>query len=536
MTGLPISTGNANPTHIQEYDGFDVTTLNTKRWKTPVIVGSTAIEQTGGELVLSNNGAGTAGKSYYESIRKFGKNWRVTVDMKIALMTGSSGELSLVLYVDATHYIKIGPYKTSGGINSNCYMRYKNGGIEVGMTLTSEVINTTEYNNYTFAVIHNTVVVYYRGIKITSMPFDEIHNFSVRIEGGTGSNTDTFTGKANDYEIINHFNMLEMTTGATIKNIHDDLEAVGGLVQDIIDALPGIGVIDPAMMGTIDDIYDIVDDIHDTMGSSVVTNIAGNITLTNTTEYFLTFTKAIYGNKFVINLFADLEGTKIDYVALSPAGGAWVDYTATANNLKSNSIPLSSSPAPIVADTIYFASLVNFKRLDIYMEGGTSNNSNTYAWEYWNGATWVELSSISDGTLYGGFVFGKSGSVTFTETIVKQGSYYMIRATMTVAGTSTPKATHIQISNDGATGFDSRAAFLSNLLAKIYRKRGDGNYASLPADMALPFTQCIIYRNLEINDVKAWQDVKIGFKLSETPTAQITIPYTGYVETIEPFA
>ena len=68
---------------------------------------------------------------------------------------------------------------------------------------------------------------------------------------------------------------------------------------------------------------------------------------------------------------------------------------------------------------------------------------------------------------------------------------------------------------------------------RVYRKRGDGTYAVLPADLALPFTQCILSRNVEISNLPAWTDIKIGFKLSTTPDLTVVIPYTGYVETIE---
>jgi hypothetical protein len=99
-------------------------------------------------------------------------------------------------------------------------------------------------------------------------------------------------------------------------------------------------------------------------------------------------------------------------------------------------------------------------------------------------------------------------------------------------GASAPKASHIQVTETGATGFDSLAEFMSSLIISIYRKRGDGEYAEVPADIAMPFTQCILYRNVEISDLPAWTDIKIGFKLSDTPTASISIPYTGYAEIV----
>ena len=49
----------------------------------------------------------------------------------------------------------------------------------------------------------------------------------------------------------------------------------------------------------------------------------------------------------------------------------------------------------------------------------------------------------------------------------------------------------------------------------------------------MPFTQCVLTRNIDMSNLIAWQDIKIGFKLSATPTATITIPYTAFIETIE---
>jgi hypothetical protein len=265
----------------------------------------------------------------------------------------------------------------------------------------------------------------------------------------------------------------------------------------------------------------------------IITDIAGNISLSSTTEAFLELTKAIYGKKFKVCFFADLEGTNLDACVISDGGAEGVYQTEQANNLVSNNVRLCTAAGAQVNDAVYFGSTTNFKTLDVYMEGGTSNTDNTYIWEYWNGAAWKTL-TVTDGTLYNSKVFGKSGRVTWTTTLVAYGDmYYYVRARITTAGSSLPKATHVQISRTGATGFDSNAAFLSNLMVNIYRKRGDGSYAVLPVDTAMPFTQCILTRNVDMSNMIAWQDIKIGFKLSANPTATITIPYTGYIETIE---
>lgn len=486
---LPIDQGNALPSMIQEFDGFSTDTVDTNRWDTPTVVGSTAIQQSGGELVFSNNGTGTKGISYVETIRKFGKNWRKSVDLKLATTTGASGEISLVLYKDANNYIKMGPYK-SATVDCNAYLRYKvAGSAEQLVPLTSDVVNNAEFSTYTFGIISDTILCYYDGILVTSIPFGTMFNFTARIEAGTGANTDTLSAKADDYETLNHLDTLLITIGAIVK------------------------------------------DIHDTMGTSMVTDISGNITLTDTTEVFVTFTQATYGTKFRINLFGDLEGQRIDSAGLTPNGGAFVDYTAMANNLVSNSIPLVNTPT--AGDCFYFKSLTQFHSLDVYMESGAGNTDNTIIWEYWNGSAWATLTPTSDGTVYNTYKFGKSGRVIWATNTTLLSGYYQIRARVTTAGTSKPVATHIQANVDGETGFDALASAFSTLTLSIYRKRGDGSYASMPTEVGLPYTQCILYRNLAITDLPAWSDIKIGLKLSAAPTAQITIPYNGFIETIE---
>lgn len=491
---LPIDVGNAKPTGIQEYDGFDVTDIDENRWNDPVESGDTTVKQEGGYLVFSNPG-GTGGNAYIETISNFGKNWRTSVDLALTETTGGAGAVSLCLYKDANCYIKIGPYK-SALINCNCYLQYKDGvDEEAALPLTGETVNTTEVTTHTFIVIGDTVLIYYKGVLRTSIPMRNMYNYKILIMGSCTTGT-TFEAVANDYETIHGVDTLLMTMGM-LSRINTEY------LEDIIATLEGGIATDP-----------------------IITDIAGNISLSSTTEAFLELTKAVYGKKFKVCLFADLEGADLPECYISDAGGILEDQTENANNLISNNIRLCTAAGAQVNDAVYFCSAEPFKKLDIYMEGGTSNTDNTYAWEYLNVSTWTTL-PVTDGTLYNGKVFGKSGRVTWTATT------YQVRARITSAGSSLPKATHVQISTDGATGFDSLAAFLSNLMVNIYRKRADGSYASLPVDTAMPFTQCILTRNVDMSNMIAWQDIKIGFKLSATPTATITIPYTGYIETIE---
>ena len=505
---LPIDVGNARPTGIQEYDGFDVIDIDENRWNDPVENGETTIKQEAGYLVFTNNG-GIAGTSYLETVSNFGKNWRITVDLALADTTGGAGAVSLCLYKSADCYIKIGPYK-SALVNSNCYLQYKNGtDPEEAISLTGEVVNETEITSHTFIVTNDTVIIYYKGVMRTSIPMRDLHNYKVLIMGACTTGT-TFEAVANDYEAIHGADTLWMTIGMLSRMNMEYLTENNRYLEDIIATLAEGIATDP-----------------------IITDIAGNISLSSTTEAFLELTKAIYGKKFKVCLFADLEGANIDKCVLSEGGSGEVFQTEQANNLISNNVRLCTAAGAQMHDAIYFASTTHFKTLDVYMEGGTSNTDNTYIWEYWNGAAWATL-TVTDGTLYNSKVFGKSGRVTWTTTLVAYSDmYYYVRARITSIGSSLPKATHVQISRDSATGFDSLAAFLSNLMVNIYRKRADGSYATLPVDTAMPFTQCVLTRNIDMSNLIAWQDIKIGFKLSANPTATITIPYTAFIETIE---
>lgn len=491
------------PTGMEIFDGFDVDEIDEERW-TKKENGSTTVKQASGELIFENLGEGSKGITYYESVNKYGKNWRITTDIKLeqAIPSAINGAIAatLMLFKDVNNYIKIGPLKTNT-IDCNCYMWVKTGEetLEIVQPLVGDVTNTTEFSNYTIIVLHDAIAIACNGIILTMFQFKELYNYSIVLSAETNSSTDVMTAKMNDFEALNSVDITQMKLGEYIK-----------------------------------DTYKKVDDIIDRIGTSITNDISGNMVLDSKTEVFLTFNKATYGKKFKVNLFGDLEGQRIQDCVFSPAGGTLEDLTEMANNLVSNSIKLCQLTGPAVNDAIHFAGSTPFKRLDIYMEGGTQNTDNTYVWEYWNGSAWTTL-AVTDGTLYNGKVFGKSGSVTWTATLQKPPGWgsYPVRARITTKGSSKPKATHIQISEVGQNGFDANAAFLSSLTVSIYRKREDGSWGTLPTEIGLPYTQCILYKSIGISDLPCWSDTKIGFKLSETPVNAITIPYSGYVETVE---
>ena len=78
------------PTGMEIFDGFDVDEIDEERW-TKKENGSTTVKQASGELIFENLGEGSKGITYYESVNKYGKNWRITTDIKLEQAIPSNG-------------------------------------------------------------------------------------------------------------------------------------------------------------------------------------------------------------------------------------------------------------------------------------------------------------------------------------------------------------------------------------------------------------------------------------------------------------
>lgn len=517
---LPVDSNTANPTGISDFDGFQAASLDANRWDSKVEVGSTAISITSGELKFLNNGSGMAGISYLPTKQSFGKVWRISADLRLNSFTGTHGDISLVLFKDADNFVKFGPYKSSAGTNDNAYLRWTIDGVaQTAQSLAGRVIDTASNHTYTLAVLNNLILVFYDGDYKYAMSFPSMIDYSVRIEGGTWDNTDTIDARADDIDITNSFDALQMAIGLMC-------DEIGTMVTDIYKRIPGMEL--------------DIDYIRDNLGtfSPTITDISGTLTLANTTPVALEFGTATYGDHFSINLMADLGGADINHCFLFDASaGTYTDLSAVANTLKTGTVPVVPAGGSGVGDIIYFGNHVRFNRLDVYLEDGVSNDStaspNTFVWEYYNGATWAAL-TVTDGTVNVAQAFGKSGKVTFSDVIsqatVNGETAYWIRARVSAAGTSKPVASHLQCSEVAASGFDSVAEFLSTIYVDIYRKI-NGTYSALPSD-TMPFIQCILDRNIDISTFECWSDTRIVFSLSASPVSSVSLPYAGYVQTL----
>src|SRR5271157_2685701 len=124
-------------------------------------------------------------------------------------------------------------------------------------------------------------------------------------------------------------------------------------------------------------------------------------------------------------------------VAEGPVG-TFIDQTVPANNVTANDMTLIRA-VPAVNDAYYFGNATTFRAFCLHL-GTTGTGAWTITWEYWNGAAWIALSGVLDGTknTAGGNTgsLTLSGSISFTQpsdwanTTVDGIAAYWIRARM----------------------------------------------------------------------------------------------------------
>lgn len=509
---LPIDPNYAHPSGIVDFDDFSY--IDNNRWDAKQEVGSTSVAAAGGELNITNDGTGTAGISYLPSKQTFGKIWRISSDLHISTFAGTHGELSLVLYKDGD-YVKFGPYKSTGGTDENAYLRSRINGVDQApLSISGYGVDIATAHTYTLVVLNTLVLVYYDGEYQTCIAFPGLIDYQIRIEGGTWDNSDIIDARAEEFEAVNNFDPLQMTIGFM-------LEELGTMAEEIYAAIPGIQ-------------RDLATIKSGIAATAVTVPISGTLILTDTTPVAIELLSATYGDVFNVNLMADLGGCNVDHCYYYDGNTTTsYDQTTEANNLKTNSIYLAAPGGPHTWDNLTVGHDEIFHSVDVYMEDGVSNKTNNIVWWGYYGGSWQHLHVTSDTTIYGGKSCGKSGRVTWSDDL-EPVSYtdgitaYWVLAVNEAVGSVIPMASHIQVIPDSKTGFDARAAFLSSLYVKIYRKV-NGSYSALPSDI-MPFTQCILDRNIDISTFECWSDTKIEFLLSSSPVANVYLPYTGYVQ------
>lgn len=471
--------GARNPTNVSDYDDFSV---DTGMWATAVTSGSTTAIRTttpGTDpcFRILNAGAGTAGSGHLPHATNFPAQCTFSVEIEATAMTGAGSAAYLTLYKDATHYIKFGKFK-SGAVDCNIHLRYNLGAGEVTESLTADAINTDK-TTYKIKVTEHTALLYHGTTLVKVLPFTDLVNYELRLEGYTTDNTDTLTV---------YFQNVQMA------NIAELFAAAGSRAV----------VAEPE---------------------------TGNLTMDSTTPVEQEFTQATHGKVFKLNILYDLGCAEVDY-CYQDDGGVFTDETTDARDIGTDDVNIVPA-APAINDALYIGADAAFKRCDISMVGSTALNvDNVFAWEGWTGAAWVALAGLADGTNAGTRAFEQTGKVTWTSvlasTTVNGQAGYWIRARVTTAG-SVCRLSRVLVIKDGATDFDSLAEYNTVLTLKIFQKIGAA-YPTYPQD-EWPFTHLAsLNSSPSVDNLLCQSDTKISLTADQTPTASITIPYRYTVE------
>ena len=128
----------------------------------------------------------------------------------------------------------------------------------------------------------------------------------------------------------------------------------------------------------------------------------------------------------------------------------------------------------------------------------------------------------------------QDGTVTWTTNVTSQTlnghASYWIGARIKSLGSSRPVGSYFSIATDAETDFDACAVFGTYLYMEVYRKIS-GAYPLRPDDVMI-FQQANLRKNPSV-DVLCYSDTKLVFTLSSTPTASISVPYQGTIETLK---
>ena len=142
--------------------------------------------------------------------------------------------------------------------------------------------------------------------------------------------------------------------------------------------------------------------------------------------------------------------------AIADDGGVQVNETAAANSTTANDMTLLPA-VPAVSDAYYLGNTSKFSAVNLTV-GTAGAGTWTIVWEYWNGAAWVALSGVTDGT---SGLKGTTGAkvISFTvpgdwaTTAVATLTDYWVRARVSAytAVTTQPKGTQATVALTAAT-------------------------------------------------------------------------------------
>jgi len=494
------------PNGVTYFDGFNDSSINAAFWN-QVTAGAVTIAEATGVLSINHEAAAALGAAYVQSIRKFG--WQNTILVGITLSTGSAGadgdhaEASIVLFKDATHYIRFGPYRdTSEAKNNLACIRYNMGA--GALAVYKGAVTDAVLHKYSIVVLGDHAVFMLDENIVYDMETTEFVDYYLRLESAAPAAGDHIHAGFTDFICAKSANILsDLVTPGSSASISADVAIIDGKI-DIIDTL-----------------LDTIDTKH---------TFSGNVTLTDTTAVELTFDAATHGAEFELVLAAALLRGTVPKAVMKD-GGAYTDYTVECNNLTTRDVKLLPS-VPANGDAFIVSSHEKFCYIDVYMEGGVANTDNVIALKYWDGDSWEAIPGVVDGT-FDTQSLGKSGRVSFSppvdwaEVAIDGYTGYPVEFVVTTFGADVPYATHIQVGLDSSSGFDQVAQEFTDLTVYIKRSFPTIGYQTNPGD-SLTYVQGIGHRDVDINGFRCCGDTKVGFQLSATPDKNVVIPYFGF--------
>jgi len=494
------------PNGVTYFDGFNDSSINADFWQ-QTTVGAVTIAEASGILSINHEIAGALGSAFIQSIRKFG--WQTAISAGITLVTGSAGgdgdhaEASIMLYKDATHYIRFGPYRdTSEAKNNLACIRYNMGA--GALAEYKGAVTDATLHKYAIIILGDHVVFILDENIVYDMETALFVDYYIRLESAAPAAGDHIHANFTNFACTKSANLLL------------DLVAPGSAASLAAD----IAILDGKI--------DIIDTLLDTM--DIKNTFSGNVTLTDTTTTELTFDAATHGAEFELVLAAALLRGTVPKAVMND-GGAYTDYTTECNNVITRDIKLLPS-VPANGDAFIVSSHEKFCYIDVYMEGGIANTDNVIALKYWDGDTWEAIPGVVDGT-FDTQSLGKSGRVSFSppvdwaEVAIDGYTGYPVEFVVTAFGVDVPYATHIQLGLDSSSGFDQVAQEFTDLTVYIKRNFPTIGYQTNPGD-SLTYVQSIGHKDVDINGFRCYGDTKVGFQLSATPDKNVVIPYFGF--------
>jgi hypothetical protein len=508
------------PNGVTYFDGFNDSSINADFWQ-QTAVGAITIAEASGILSINHEIAGAIGSAFIQSIRKFG--WQTAISAGITLVTGSAGadgdhaEASIMLYKDATHYIRFGPYRdTSEAKNNLACIRYNMGAgalVEYKGAVTDATLH-----KYAIIILGDHVVFILDENIVYDMETALFVDYYLRLESAAPAAGDHIHANFTNFMCTKSPSLLaDLIAPSTIGSIAANVITIDGKV-DVIDT----------NVDTINGKIDIIDTLLDTIDTKHT--FSGDVTLTNTTATELTFDAVTHGAEFELVLAAALLRGTVPKAVMND-GGAYTDYTTECNNLTTRDVKLLPS-VPANGDAFIVSSHEKFCYIDVYMEGGVVNTNNVIALKYWDGDTWEAIPGVVDGT-FDTQSLGKSGRISFSppvdwaEVAIDGYTGYPVEFVVTTFGADVPYATHIQVGLDSSSGFDQVAQEFTDLTVYIKRSFPTIGYQTNPGD-SLTYVQSIGHRDVDINGIRCCGDTKVGFQLSATPDKNVVIPYFGF--------